>query len=214
MTAEKVETSSKWLRIIQELQSKGAEYDEQIIELSKEYDSLILDAELGETVASGRLKQIRLQLTDKQLAAQNIQVALVQAKQKLTLAQAEEDRAREEERQHQLRVIISEYMMEVERVDRAMRELSEYLTNARLRLNAATALMNPQEQSAVQQLYNLFGPTLAMSHYGLGDFIQLGPLAGHVIHRKPLTAFATAFVDRWVDPKPNEQPKEEVHSNG
>ena len=101
-------------------------------------------------------------------------------------------------------------MTAIRAVDQALMDLCASLTQAQALLQAATTLMTPQERVPFQQLASKWGGTLASAHFGLDQYISLGPEAQHRHHRQPLEDFVTPFVGNygWADaPQPQGKPE-------
>ena len=206
-------TPARWESVIADLSVKASRYETEITELTTNRDALALDAELNINGASQKLQKLQADIASKQSASSTIHIAIEQAQSKLANARKVEAEAAEQERQRQLAMLLGEFVESVQRTDALLERLSEQFQASRARLDEAMALMTPAESAPFQQLRSQFAPTLAASYYGLGDFVQLGPLAGHIQHRQKFEQFVSGFVDRWI-PKPDTSVNAKEATNG
>jgi chromosome segregation ATPase len=199
-SATETRTSQEWEGVIADFTAKARACDGEVADLVRDRNGLALDAELGIDGAARRLQKIASEITAKQQAAQTLRTAIGQAQSRRDEARVAEAAGADQQRHAQIAAHLEQYLSEVRSIDEALSFLTARFQAATQAMNRAETLMTGTERQPIQQLRSLFGPTLAAAHVGLGEHLQLGPLASNVIHRQPLERFAMGFVDRWVRP--------------
>jgi hypothetical protein len=191
-------TAAQWEEIIGNLSSRGRNADAEVVALASEGDQLSLDAELGVGDTAQRLKKLRAEQLEKLVCASNLQAALEAAKQRHAEALEREAAEAEKKRQEQLPAASKQLMEAARLIDDSLRALAARFAAFRQALDRLEAVASGSERQALQQVRSLFGPTLACAYHGLHEFVELGPRAGHIPHRKPLADYVQTFVAAWI----------------
>jgi chromosome segregation ATPase len=201
-------TPAQWATVIADLAAKRQSTLAHLEELCQEKKSLALDAAMGNEEARKRLQKVNAEIHKLAMDVDDFEVALSNANGEKQKAQATANAKEERQRQEELRDSVRLYFEEVKKIDQALKQLAARFQSARVALQSADSQMTPEERTPIQQLYTLFGSTLAASFHGLGEYIELGRSAGvNPIHRQPLWKYVYSFVDRWI-PTPNGDAKE------
>jgi hypothetical protein len=124
---------------------------------------------MGNEDARKRSQKLAAEINHLALEVYEIAMALTQANGEKTKAQATAKAEEERQRQEALTNAVSAYYAEVQKIDQALEKLATRCKSADEKLQSAESLMSPDERTPIQQLYSLFGRTLAAAHFGLGD---------------------------------------------
>jgi predicted RNase H-like nuclease (RuvC/YqgF family) len=198
MVTTENKSSQEWQQIITDLSAKTRGLETEVTEFIHDRDGLTLDAELGIDGAGKRIQKLSTEIAGRQTSLQNLKSAITQAQARLAESRKAEAAEAERERQLHIAAVLREYSEEITAIDSLLVQLASRFQSAKLCLDRACDLMTSEEQTPIQQLRSLWGPTLAAAHVGLGDFLELGPKAGNYTHRQPLLAFIGPFVNRWL----------------
>lgn len=195
------QTTEQWAGVIADLTTKRQAAVDHLSQLREEKRDLALESAMGSGEAKKQLAKINVELARLALEGDDWDAAVSQAEASKRRAEQVAADVAEQARQEQISSALEKYLTEVRGIDAALEALAAKFAAARTHLDAADALMDGRERQPTQQLRSLFGATLACAHFGLGESIQLGPQAAHVIHRQPLTRYAMGFIDRWLEPE-------------
>jgi hypothetical protein len=203
-------SAQDWQEVIAELQQKIDTARQELTELEAEQASMSLDSELGSKEAQLRVAQLTKEIAKLQSSAGITLAAVVHANARLQEDQAREAQEKETQRRQAIQAGMREYMTAVRTIDQNLMNLCHSFTQAKEILQRATGLMTLTERPPFTQLQTLWGATLAAAHFGLGEFISLGPEAQHHRHRQSLEDYTATFTGStygWLEsPPPNPQP--------
>jgi hypothetical protein len=192
-------TVEGWSGVITELTTKRQSLLQNLELLRREKHELALTASLGDEDARKQSQRLSADIARASLQYDELNQALLSANEEKQKAEAKAAAKKERQRQHDLTQAIRDYAEHVKEIDAAMSHLAENFRAAKHALDRAEALMTAGERVPTQQLRSLFGATVAASHAGLGDHIELGRSAGYIHLRSTLATYTHGFVDRWTD---------------
>lgn len=147
-------------------------------------------------MARRRSVTIAQEITDASQEVDDLDNSITAAQLKLDEAREHVGKLADRQRRERIRNNLQKYVVSVERSDMLMAALTAEFAVGRESLLAARADMG--NASDANQLFGNWGPTLAAAHYGLGKYLELGPRAAHITHRKPLADYVRAFTRRWL----------------
>jgi hypothetical protein len=183
----------RWAGVINQLSAKRVEAQQTLETLRTEKRELALEASLGSEPARQRSQLLSAEINRIALEIDEYGQAIQQASANKQTAQNQAAADAENQRQEKLTHLVRQYFNLVTKCDATCIKLVQQFQAAREKLQQCESKMNAQQRVPIQQLYSLWGATNAAAHHGLGKFLELGPSAGHLIHRKPLLGLCLVF---------------------
>lgn len=166
-------TVEGWSGVITELTTKRQSLLQNLELLRREKHELALAASLGDEDARKQSQRLSADIARASLQYDELNQALLSANEEKQKAEAKAAVEKERQRQHDLTQAIRDYAEHVKELDAAMSHLAECFKAAKLALDLAESFMTAEARVPTQQLRSLQGATLAASHAGLGDFLEL-----------------------------------------
>jgi hypothetical protein len=209
-------TAEDWQRVCDHLQEDITSANTLVAGIDNQITGLALDAELGDPEAKTKIAQLRKDADRIERDAVLKVAALSHGRIKLKETAQKEAEQRKAQRREAIQSTLRQYMAGVRTVDQKTMDLVHAHVQARALLDKAMDLMTPQERVPFTQLMSKWGGTLSVAHYGLDQFVSLGPEAQFRHHRQSYEDFATPFCGDTYNwgasaqppaPPPNNEPE-------
>lgn len=202
-------TSQEWTAVIDDLAARLATREAELTGFTKEKAELSLAVEaLHDPVATKRLQYITREYKNRQTGTDQLRWALEDAGRRRAEVLEIEAAAAESKRREDVGSIMSSYYAEMEELDFLLQTAAEHFTAGAQFLLQAEERMTSQERGIINQLpaRSRYPTTLALAYHGLDKFVELGPSAQFIQHRKPLAEISKSIAGGWLKPEPQPQP--------